>query len=118
MAGSSNSRKVREWQRRMRRFQEARQSVVEFCRKEGVSAVSFYRWRKRLVQRPRLAEEVAGFRAVRLAGTNGTLVAAGVAVQLPGGTQLHIPTSDPQGLRLVIATLARADARRVGGRPC
>jgi len=112
MAGSSNSRKVREWQRRMRRFQEARQSVVEFCRKEGVSAVSFYRWRKRLVQRPRPAEEVAGFRAVRLVSS------AGVAVQLPGGTQLHIPTSDPQGLRLVIATLARADARRVGGRPC
>jgi len=92
--------------------------VVEFCRKEGVSAVSFYRWRKRLAQRPGPAEEVTGFRAVRVVGTNGTLVAAGVAVQLPGGTQLRVPTSDPEGLRLVNATLARADARRAGGRPC
>jgi len=38
MAGSLDSRKVREWQRRMTRFEEARQSVAEFCRKEGVSA--------------------------------------------------------------------------------
>ena len=112
MAGSSNSRKVREWQRRMTRFQEGRQSVVAFCRKEGVSAVSFYRWRKRLAQRPLPAEEAAGFRAVRLVSP------AGVAVQLPGGTQLHVPTSDPRGLRLVIATLARADARRAEGHPC
>ncbi len=66
MAGSLDSRKVREWQRRMARFQEAQQSVAEFCRKEGVSAPSFYQWRKRLAQRPRPAEEAAGFRPVRL----------------------------------------------------
>jgi hypothetical protein len=34
----------------MTRFQEARQSVAEFCRKEGVSAPTFYQWRKRLAQ--------------------------------------------------------------------
>ncbi len=49
---------------------------------------------------------------VRLVGS------AGVVVQLPGGTQLHVPTSDPQALRLVIDTLARADAERAGGGPC
>ena len=58
------------------------------------------------------AEEAAGFRPVRLVGS------AGVAVQLPGGTQLHVPTSDRQALRLVIDTLARADAQRAGGGPC
>lgn len=118
MAGSLDSRKVREWQRRMARFRKARQSVTEFCRQEGVSAPSFYQWRKRLAQRPRPA-----------AGTNGTLVAAGfrpvrlvgsaaVAVQLPGGTQLHVPTSERRALRLVIDTLARVDAQRAGGGPC
>ena len=66
----------------------------------------------------RPTEEGAGFRPVRLAGTNGTLVAAGVAVQLPGGTQLHVPISDRRALRLVIDTVARADARRAGGNPC
>ncbi|MHB1036476.1 MAG: IS66 family insertion sequence element accessory protein TnpA [Pirellulales bacterium] len=118
MAGSLDSRKVREWQQRMARFRKARQSVAEFCRKEEVSAPSFYQWRKRLAQRPRSAEKAAGFRPVRLAGTNGTLVAAAVAVQLPGGTQLHVPTSERRALRLVIDTLVRADAQRAGGGPC
>ena len=112
MAGSLDSRKVREWQRRMTRFRDAQQSVAEFCRKEGVSAPSFYQWRKRLAQGAQSAEEAAGFRPVRL------VHAAGIAVQLPGGTQLQVPTSDPQALRVVISTLARADARRAGGGPC
>lgn len=112
MAGSLDSRKAREWQQRMTRFEGGRQSVVEFCRKEGVSAPSFYQWRKRLAQRSRPAEEAIGFRPVRLVSS------AGVAVQLPGGTQLHVPTSDPQALRLVIETLARADAQRAGGGSC
>lgn len=112
MAGSSDSRKVREWQRRMARFRKGRQSVSEFCRKEGVSAALFYRWRKRLAQRCRPAEEGAGFRPVRLVSSDG------IAVQLPGGTQLHVPISDVRALRLVINTLARVDARRAGGGPC
>ena len=112
MANSLDSRKAREWQRRMVRFEEAQQSVAEFCRQEGVSTPSFYHWRKRLAQRPRAAEEAEGFRPVRVVGS------AGVAVELPGGTQLHLPTSDPQALRLVIETLARMDAQRAGGGPC
>jgi len=112
MAGSSDSRKVREWQRRMTRFQEAQQSVAEFCRKEGISAPSFYQWRKRLAQRLCPAEEANGFRPVRL------VPLAVVVVQLPGGTQLHVPTSEPQALRLVIETLAYADAQYAGGGPC
>ena len=112
MASSLDSRRVREWQRRMARFREAQQSVTEFCRQEGVSAPSFYQWRKRLAERPRPTEEAAGFRPVRLVSS------AAVAVQLPGGTQLHIPTSERRALRLVIDRLARADARRTGGSPC
>lgn len=124
MAGSLVSRKVRQWQQRMARFAAARQSVAEFCRAEGVSAPSFYQWRKRLPQRPRPVAGTngtlvaAGFRPVRLASTNGTLVAAAVVVQLPGGTQLHVPTSERRALRLVIDTLARADAQRTGGGRC
>ena len=112
MAGSLDSHKVREWQRRMARFEETQQSVAEFCRKDGVSAPSFYQWRKRLAQRPARGEEAAGFRHVRLVGS------AGVAVQLPGGTQLQVPTSDRRALRLVIDTLARVDAQRAGGGGC
>jgi hypothetical protein len=48
MARSMSGRKVQEWQRRLRRFQKSRQSVIAFCREEGVSPPSFYLWRKRL----------------------------------------------------------------------
>lgn len=113
MAGSLDSRKVREWQRRIARFQEPQQPVAEFCRQEGVSAPSFYQWRKRLARRPRHGEEAADFRPVRLVGSAG-----GVAAQLPGGTQLQVPTADRRALRLVIDTLARVDAQRAGGGPC
>ena len=112
MAGCLDSQKACEWRQQMERFQEGRQSVTEFCRKEGVSAPSFYQWRKRLARRPRATEEASGFRAVRLVSS------AGVVVQLPGGTRLEVPTSDPQALRLVIDTLARVDAERTGGGPC
>ena len=89
-----------------------RQSVAAFCRQEGVSAPSFYQWRKRLAQRPRPAEEAGDFRPVRLVSP------AAVTVQLPGGTQLHVPTSERRVLRLVIDTVASADAQRAGGGPC
>ena len=112
MAGSLDSQKAREWRQRMGRFQGGRQSVTEFCRKEGVSAPSFYQWRKRLARRPRGTQEASDFRAVRLVSL------AGVVVQLPGGTRLEVPTSDPQALRLVIDTLAHVDAERAGGGPC
>ena len=114
MARSSSGRKAQEWRRRLRRFVKSRQSIAAFCQQEGVSPPTFYLWRKRLAeagsQRPAAASP-AGFRPVRI------LPAAGVSVQLPGGTQLLVPTADAESLRLVIETVARADAEREG-RPC
>jgi hypothetical protein len=115
MARSLSGRKSQEWQRRFRRFHKSRQSVATFCRQEGISAASFYLWKKRLAQASGLvaspAGAPAGFRSVRL------LPATGVDVRLPGGTQLVVPLSDTEGLRLVIETLARVDAEREA-QPC
>jgi hypothetical protein len=117
MARPMSGRKAQEWQRRLRRFQKSRQSINAFCRQEGVSPPSFYLWRKRLAQPPDRPEAVteppAGFRPVRL------LPAAGLMVQLPGGTQLVVPMSDPESLRSVIEAVARVDAQRCRDtRPC
>ncbi|MFZ5828892.1 MAG: IS66 family insertion sequence element accessory protein TnpA [Planctomycetota bacterium] len=140
MAGSLDSPKVHEWRRRMARFQGWRRSVAEFCRREGVSDASFYQWRRRLAGTParkkrdaagpgkkaagpgrgqpvgaedgRAAGGTGGFAPVRL------VTAASVGVHLPGGTQLCVPISDPEVLRLVMDALVRADAERVGGGPC
>jgi hypothetical protein len=117
MARSLSDRKAQEWQQRFLRFETSRQTINEFCRQEGFSPQSFYLWRKRLVPADNAKRSAAqsrdAFRPVRLLPTTG------VSVQLPGGTQLLVPTADAESLQLVIETLARVDANRVGGsRPC
>ena len=117
MVHSMSDRKAQEWQQRLVRFENSRQTIDGFCRQEGVSPQSFYLWRKRLARLPAAKAPAAqppdAFRPVRL------LPATGVSVQLPGGMQLVVPTTEPESLRLVIETLARVDADRAGGsRPC
>lgn len=117
MGRSVSGRKIQEWRRRFRRFEKFRQSVSAFCQMEGVSAPSFYLWRKRLGQSAGSTEPTprppVGFRPVRL------LPAADMTVQLPGGTQLVVPLSDAESLRSVIDVVARVDAERCqDARPC
>jgi hypothetical protein len=117
MSRTISSRKIEDWRRRLARFRESPLSVAAFCRQEGVSPPSFYAWRKRLhpAARPQGRGESTpnGFRLVRL------LPAAGVSVQLTGGTQLIVPTGDVESLRAVIETVVRLDAAQSGGgRPC
>lgn len=47
MSRQSNPFKVQEWTERFLRFGNASQTVMEFCRNEGVSQPSFYQWRKK-----------------------------------------------------------------------
>jgi len=117
MARSLTDRKAQEWRQRFLRFEKSRQSIAAFCREEGVSAPSFYLWRKRLraASTARRGTTLApeGFRAVRL------LPGASLTAQLPGGTRLVVPISDAEGLRAVIDALARVDAQLFqGARPC
>ncbi len=116
MARSSDSRKVREWQRRMARFDRSQRSVTRFCQDEGVSVPSFYHWRKKLqqlAQPTNEADHAPTFRPVRL------VASPSVVVRLPGGTQLDVPTADPHVLQLAIQTLAQLDVQRIaGGESC
>lgn len=116
MARSSDSRKVREWEHRMARFERGKLPVARFCQNEGVSVASFYQWRQKFQQAiPASKEEneTPAFTPVRLVGS------ASLTVRLPGGTQLDVPTADPQVLQLAIQTLAQVDAQRIaGGAPC
>jgi hypothetical protein len=115
MARSVSVRKTLEWRRRLRRFRKSRQSIAAFCRQEGVSPPSFYLWRKRLAEVPaerQIAAPPAGFRPVRI------VPAAGVSVQLPGGSQLLVPGGDAECLRVVVETIARVDAQQRGAASC
>ncbi len=78
---------------------------------------SFYQWRKKLQQQTPASEDAkdaaATFRPVRL------VASPSLAVRLPGGTQLDVPTADPHVLQLAIQTLAQVDAQRIaGGESC
>jgi hypothetical protein len=97
----------------MARFRSSRLSVVPFCQEEGVSVSSFYQWRKKLAQLPQPITEVdqpeSSFTPVRL------VASPSVSVRLPGGTQLDVPTADPQLFQLALQTLAQIDAQRIQG---
>jgi transposase-like protein len=115
MARSVSGRKAQEWRRRLQRFHKSRQSIAAFCRQEGISPPSFYLWRRRLAEtspRRPAARSSADFRPVRI------VPAAGVSVQLPGGTQLLVPLSDAEGLRVALETIAGVDAQRGGAASC
>ena len=124
MARSSDPQKVAAWKRRMARFHASGKSVARFCGDEGVSVPSFYQWRKKLSaddkRQPQkdshdalISDTFQAFTPVRVVGSPC------VAVRLPGGMQMEIPTADPQALQLAIQTLAQVDAgRRAGGESC
>ena len=48
MSRGSDGEKLKLWRDRFRRYAKSALSVEEFCRGEGVSAPTFYQWRKKL----------------------------------------------------------------------
>jgi hypothetical protein len=92
------------WRQRLLRFARSGLSIVAFCAKEGVSAPSFYAWRRRLSQPP--AEQSA-----RLLPVGVFPVVAPVELLLPGGLVLRLaPGCDLDFVRSLVAIL--------GGQPC
>jgi hypothetical protein len=128
MSQDTRLRKEREWRARLARFARAGTSIVEFCLNEGVSAPSFYAWRKRLGVRAGapvahlhgVAEshgvDQGPFAAVRVTGPS--LGRSQITASLRGGTRLDIPLGDADAVRMVIEALLRADAEQAGGRSC
>ena len=118
MALSSDSPKAVAWRRRVGRFGRSGMTVVRFCEEEGVSAASFYRWRKRLAKQglpgrnadaPRWAtsgvEQKPVFQAVRVRRAETP-----ISIQLPGGVRVEVPAENLDAVRAVLGELLRADA--------
>lgn len=126
MVRVSGSSKVAAWRRRVRRFERAGMTVVRFCREEGVSASSFYRWRKLLAERSanrcgngrrkstRDGDHASAFQAVRVTASDVPL-----SIQLPGGARVEVPTGNLDVVRAVMGELLQGDAARdCGGSRC
>lgn len=100
----------REWRLRLERFARSNVSVAEFCRRERVSAPSFYQWRKKLGVTDRNGQKTmpakALFLPVQVAG------AGGVQFAFPNGATLTLPVEEDRLIRLSIEAVAQVRTHR------
>jgi hypothetical protein len=104
------------WRRRVSRQATGGLSVPEFCAREGVSAASFYAWRRRLTAPPGTApSDPPLFVPIRLdptAPTDDTSPGLGFEIELPHHIRLRCPDApDPVWLGRLVAALADATSR-------
>lgn len=108
------------WGERLRRYERAGLTVAEFCRREGVSAPSFYQWRRRLAEASPLAGSTRSSRGSKLDATPAfqqvLLADAGVvAIELPSGIRMELPADRLPLVRAVVADLLGAEISRPAG---
>jgi len=103
------------WRERLARFASGKETVAEFCLREGVSSPSFYQWRKRLGRGRRRAKGDAckkGGKAGGEAASRFVPVSVSgfstVAIELPGGITVRVPVAGAEALRTAILALGDA----------
>jgi hypothetical protein len=99
----------------MRRYERSGITVTRFCDQEGVSAPSFYQWRKRLASRPAPGGDSAAriepaFRQLTLAPGGGVM-----SIELAGGARMELPAENLPLVRAVVAELLAAERVRLRG---
>ena len=106
--------KLEQWRRRIREFERGTEKVAAFCRRVGVSAATFYGWRRKVAQSP--GGQVShgtqvvpplSFLPVQVTGQSRSVI----EVVLPGGTRVLVPSGDREGLRLVLELVTSAGER-------
>lgn len=137
MSRGSNPAKVREWTDRLLRFQNSAVTVAQFCDGEGVSAPSFYQWKRRLRdQLPSAKTGRAGpakqivrgkvrqtnkrpaFQKVQLVSSTTPEVShPALAVCLSGGIQVQVADNLP-AIEAVMRELMNVEKERSGSAPC
>ncbi len=110
MARGIDLEKQRQWRLRVRRFELSGLTAAEFCRAEGVSAPSFYHWRRQLApaRTRRPAESASSRTAPEFVPVRVTpRPAAEVEIHLPNGARVCLPGGDAETLRVAIDSAGR-----------
>ncbi len=66
----SKSERIALWLDRLNRFSQSSHSLASFCEAEGISAASFYQWKRRLRPSVEVAKSAAQADAVELSAAN------------------------------------------------
>ncbi len=77
------------WADRIDRFEQADQTVAQFCAAEGVSPACFYQWRRKLRSDAPVTQPLAGFLPVKLQNILQAQPATVMSVELPGGVRIR-----------------------------
>ena len=107
MSRSPDPKKLAVWQRRFQRFSSSGLAVARFCARERVSVASFYHWRKKLG--PQALRQPTSVRGDVFQPVTVVPAVCGVAIRLPGGTQIEVRAEHVDAVRAVIAEVARVD---------
>jgi transposase-like protein len=120
--GAPANRRARQewWRRQIQRQQDGSLNIAEFCRRLGVSTVTFYAWRRRFSEAPSASPLISESPAAKASTANGAPTPAFLPVSMlaagPDG-QLEIELANACVVRLkgsVDPVLLRAAIRAAG----
>lgn len=115
MARSADFVKRRIWRERLQRFEQSRSTIAAFCQAEGVSAASFYHWRRILGRYARSSATDAADRSIRQPTALAkqtffpveVIGAATIEIYLPNGVRLAVPAGDRAALQAAVTAVSR-----------
>lgn len=103
---------TQQWQQRLERFDQSELTIAQFCQLEGYSTASFYQWRRKLRDSPRLKDPA--FIPVNVDSRLTDQHAGRMnQIDLPGGAVIKFPsdaTTDQQR-HLITAVLQVTSAQ-------
>lgn len=89
MTNRSHAATRQAWADRIDRFEQAGQTIAQFCAAEGVSPACFYRWRRKLRSDAPVTQPLAGFLPVKLQNSPQAQPTTVMSVELPGGVRVR-----------------------------
>jgi len=115
MARVANPKLASLWRDRVDRQRRSGVSILEYCRREGVSAGNFYAWKRRLQASHPTVERTSRKQSPRRDSQRSAprggfvqfplVVDAPIEVRFPDGTKVNLPAENLAALAVTLQTL-------------
>lgn len=123
MGRVANPKVASRWRDRVERQRRSGLSILEYCRREGVSASSFYAWKRRLQASHSTVERTAKKQDRQQASHGSTprggfvqfplVVDAPIEVRFADGTKVNLPAENLAALAVTLKTIQAAQREGV-----